>query len=66
MIGFDYVINSRAGLPIHRASNTVSVDNSSDIIPDTYKFYLKTVVTYAYQWQGSALIFAIKVCTIVR
>ncbi len=61
MIGYDYVINSRAGLPIERALNTVTVDKDSDIIRDAYKNNLKTIVKSAYQWQDSPHNYAVKV-----
>lgn len=61
MIGYDYVINSRAGLPIERALNTVTVDTTSEIISNTYKYYLREVVTNAYQWQDSPHMYAVKV-----
>jgi len=61
MIGYDYVINSRAGLPIEKALNTVSVDETSKIVRDTYKHYLPIVVSNAYQWQNSPHMYAIKV-----
>lgn len=61
MIGYDYVINSRVGVPIEKALNTVSVDNNAENVKDTYKYTLKQVVTNAYQWQGSPHTYAIKV-----
>jgi len=61
MIGYDYVINSRAGLPIERALNTVTVDVDSSDIYDTYKYSLKTIVTNAYQWKNTPHMYAIKV-----
>lgn len=59
MTGYDYVINSRVGLPIERALRTVSVDGASAQIQSIYKNYLKTVV--ANVWQGEPHTYAIKV-----
>ena len=61
MIGYDYVINSRAGLPIEKALNTVSVDTDSNLIKDIYKFQLKNVVHGAYQWPHSPHTYAVKI-----
>ncbi len=61
MIGYDYVINSRVGLPIERALNTVSVNVDANNVSDTYKFQLHKVVMNAYQWQGAPHTYAAKV-----
>jgi len=61
MIGYDYVINSRVGLPIERALSTVTVNVEADNVNDTYKFQLHTVVMNAYQWQGEPHTYAAKV-----
>ena len=60
MIGYDYVINSRAGLPIEKALNTVSVNQESHLIKDIYKFRLKSVVRGAYNWNDTPHLYAIK------
>jgi len=61
MIGYDYVINSRVGLPIERALSTVTVNVDADNVNDTYKFKLRNVVMNAYQWQGEPHTYAAKV-----
>lgn len=61
MIGYDYVINSRVGLPMERALNTVTVNQNSAIIKDVYKFHLRSIVENAYQWSGSPHEFAVLV-----
>ena len=61
MIGYDYVVNSRVGVPIERALNTVTVDNRSPLIRDTFKYELKTVVENAYRWQNTPHMYAVKV-----
>lgn len=61
MIGYDYVINSRAGLPIERALKTVTVNVNADNVYDVYKFQLHTVVVNAYDWKGNPHTYAAKV-----
>jgi len=61
MIGYDYVINSRVGLPIEHALNTVSVSMSASNIHNIYKTELKNIVSHAYQWRGDPHIYAVKV-----
>jgi hypothetical protein len=61
MIGYDYVINSRVGLPIEKALNTVSINDTAEIIRDTYKFQLKKIVQNAYLWEASPHTYAISV-----
>jgi len=61
MIGYDYVINSRAGLPIEKALNTVSVNQESHLVRDIYKFKLKSVVRGAYNWNDTPHLYAIKI-----
>lgn len=53
MIGYDYVINSRVGLPLQNAISTVSINNDSRTIRDTYKYQLKDIVYNAYLWEES-------------
>ncbi|MDH5257750.1 MAG: hypothetical protein OEX07_07070 [Gammaproteobacteria bacterium] len=61
MIGYDYVINSRVGLPIERALETISVDKNSESVLNTYKYYLEDIVTNAYHWQSEPHTYAVKV-----
>ena len=61
MIGYDYVINSRAGLPIERALKTVTVNVNAENVYDVYKFQLHNVVINAYDWMGNPHTYAAKV-----
>ncbi len=61
MIGYDYVINSRVGVPMKRALNTVSVNSNAIAISDVYKTRLKKTVRKAYLWEGSPHDYAVKV-----
>ena len=61
MIGYDYVVNSRAGLPIERALNTVTVNQKSDLIRNVYKNNLTSIVENAYQWQNTPHEYAVEV-----
>lgn len=60
MIGYDYVINSRVGVPLTRALNTVSVNLQSTAVENIYKVELQDVVQKAYLWQGSPHEYAVK------
>ncbi len=61
MIGFDQVINSRVGVPIEHALNTMTVNQQSPNVRDIYKMRLKGVVQHAFRWGGSPHEYAVKV-----
>lgn len=53
MVGFDSVINSHLGIPLHQVIDTFVEGNDNKQMLDIYRDYLLYVVMGAYQWSGT-------------